>query len=108
MLEALCGARVKERSARANVLRTRRDILNEEINQTELTCASQEECAALRDRVNETIAEGSPAILNTLLQALIHEIRGEPVTPSSPSFACLWRATPWRTLRFAHRSDRWR
>ena len=35
----------------------------------------------LRDRVNETAAEGSPAMVKSLLQALIHEIRVDPIQP---------------------------
>lgn len=77
MPEAPCGERVRELADRANVLRARRDLLNEEIDQAELTCASSEELATLRDRVNEAVTEGSPAVVKSLLQALIHEIRVE-------------------------------
>ncbi len=73
----------------------------------DLTCASPEELAAPRDRVNEAIAEDSPDVIKSLLQVLFQEIRGIAATPYSPSFACLWRATPWRAMRFAHRPGRW-
>ena len=46
---------------------------------TLLRRAVREELATLRDRVNEAIAEGSPAVVKSLLQALIHEI-GEVFT----------------------------
>lgn len=91
----------------SDVLRARREELNEEMEQADITCASPEELATLRDRVNEAIAEGSPAVLKSLLQALIHKIQVDSATPSSPSFACPWLATRWRAMRFAHRPDRW-
>lgn len=50
MPEALCGERVKELATRATILRARREELNEEMEQTDITCASPEELAALRDR----------------------------------------------------------
>ena len=108
MPEALCGERVKELATRATTLRARREELNEEMEQVDITCASPEELATLRDWVTEAIAEGSPAVVKSLLQALIHEIRGIAATPFSPSFACRWRVTPWRAMRFAHRPGRWR
>jgi hypothetical protein len=75
MPEALCGERVKKLATRATVLRARREELNQEMEQADITCASPEELATLRDRVNGAIAGGSPAVVKSLLQALIHEIR---------------------------------
>ena len=86
MPEAPCGERVRELADRANVLRARRDLLNEEIDQAELTCASSEELATLRDRVNEAVTEGSPAVVKSLLQALTHEIRVESRHAIQPVF----------------------
>ena len=45
------------------------------MEQADITCASPEELSTLRDRVNKAIVEGSPAVVKTLLQAPIHEIR---------------------------------
>ena len=86
MPEALCGERVKELATRATVLRARREELNEEMDQADITCASPEELATLRDRVNEAIAEGSPAVVKSLLQALIHEIRVDSRNAIQPVF----------------------
>ena len=86
MPEALCGERVKELATRAAVLRARRDELNEEMQQADIICASPEELAALRDRVNEAIVEGSPAVVKSLLQALIHEIRVDSRNAIQPVF----------------------
>jgi hypothetical protein len=107
MPEALCGERVKELATRATNLRASHEKLNEEMEHADITCASPEELATLRDQANEAITEGSPAVVKSFLQALIHEIRGIAATPSSPSFACLWLVAPWRAMRFAHRPDRW-
>ena len=93
MPEALCGERVKELATRATVLRTRHEDLNAEMEQADITCASPEELATLRDRVNEAIAEGSPAVVKSLLQALIHEIRVDKPQrhPARLSCAFGWR-----------------
>jgi hypothetical protein len=50
MPEALCGERVKELATRATILRAHREALNEEMAQADITCASPEELATLRDR----------------------------------------------------------
>jgi hypothetical protein len=86
MPEALCGERVKKLATRVTVLRARREELNQEMEQAGITCASPEELATLRDRVNEAIAEGSPALVKSLLQALIHEIRVDSRHAIQPVF----------------------
>ena len=69
MPEALCGERVKKLAIRATVLRARHEELNQEMEQADITRASPEELATLRDRVNGAIAEGSPAVVKSPLQA---------------------------------------
>ena len=86
MPEALCGERVKELATRATVLRARREELNEEMQQADIICASPEELGTLRYRVNEAIAEGSPAVVKSPLQALIHEIRVDSRHAIQPVF----------------------
>ena len=56
------------------------------MDQADITCASPEELATLRDRVNEAVAEGSPAVVKSLLQALIHEIRVDSRHAIQPVF----------------------
>ena len=58
---------MKELATRATVLRARREELSEEMEQADITCASPEELSTLRDRVNEAIAEGLPAVGKSLL-----------------------------------------
>jgi hypothetical protein len=54
--------------------------------QADLTCASPDELAVMRDRVNEAVADGSPAVVKSLLQALIHEVRVENRHAIQPVF----------------------
>ncbi len=56
------------------------------MEQADITCASPEELAALLDRVNEAITEGSAAVIKSLLQALIHEIRVDSRNAIQPVF----------------------
>jgi len=86
MPEALCGERVKELATRATILRARHEELNEEMEQADIKCASPEELATIRDRVNEAISEDSPAVVKSLLQALIHEVRVDSRNVIQPIF----------------------
>ncbi|MGH3733493.1 MAG: recombinase family protein [Acidimicrobiales bacterium] len=107
MPEVLCGERVKELATRATVLRARSEELSEKIEQADITCASPEELSTLRDRVSEAIAGGSPALVKSLLQALIHEIRVDSRNAIQPVFRVPLAGDVMAAVRFAHRPRRW-
>ena len=75
MPEEVCGERVKTLAAQATALRARRQEVADQIEEVDLTCATPEQLAALREQINQAVADGSPATVKSLLQALIHEIR---------------------------------
>lgn len=86
MSEEICGERVKALSAQATSLRSRQVKLQDDIDDIDLTPVTQEQLTAVRDRVKDALADGSPALVKTLLQALIHEIRVESKDAIWPVF----------------------
>jgi len=81
-----CGKRVKALAAQASALRTRRQEVADQIDDVDLACATPEQLAALREQIKQALAEGSPATVKTLLQALIHEIRVDSRQAIHPVF----------------------
>jgi len=75
--EIECGSRVQALSEQAGALRRRRDEMDDEGDEIIVPPPSPTELAELDERLREAIAEGSPAVVKELLQALVHEIRVE-------------------------------
>ncbi|MDA8148487.1 MAG: recombinase zinc beta ribbon domain-containing protein [Actinomycetota bacterium] len=75
MPETLCGERVKALGAQATALRARREQLADVMEDADLIAPTPEELSALRERVAEAVAKGSPGQVKALFQALIHVIR---------------------------------
>jgi len=86
MPEAVCGERVKALAARASALRARRQDLADQMDEAELVAPTPGELAALRARVAEAVANGSPATVKSLLHALVHEIRVDSREAIHPVF----------------------
>jgi len=86
MPEAICGERVKALGSQSTALRARREVLSDEMDEADLTAPSVEELSALRDRVAEALASREPALVKSLLQALIHEIRVDSRQAIQPIF----------------------
>jgi site-specific DNA recombinase len=83
--EAACGSRVKALSERAAALRRRREELDDE-SDTVPRHPSPAELAEIGAQVRDAIADGSPAVVKELLQALVHEIRVESRHAIRPVF----------------------
>ncbi len=77
MPEEVCGERVKDLGANATALRVRMFELDPGATETELVAPTTAELGDLRQRVEEAVAGGSSALVKSLLQAVIHEIRVE-------------------------------
>ncbi len=86
MPEALCAERVRDLGTRSATLRARQVALEGECDQVSLHCATPEQLGALRDQVSAAVAKGSPAVVKTLLQALIHEVRVDSRKSMQPVF----------------------
>ena len=86
MPEEICGPRVKDLASQSTALRTRREVLADEMDDSDLAAPSPDELAALRHRVAEALASGDPAPVKALLQALIHEIRVDSRQAIHPIF----------------------
>jgi len=72
MPETVCGERVKTLAAQSSALRSRQEELADEMDNADLTAPTAEELSVIRQRVTEAVAEGSPASVKALLQALVH------------------------------------
>ncbi len=86
MPEAICGERVKDLGAKAAALRARCLEIDAELTEAELVAPTSVELSEIRQRVEESIAGGSSALVKVLLQALIHEIRVDSRQAIHPVF----------------------
>jgi site-specific DNA recombinase len=86
MPEEVCGERVKALGANATALRARMFDLDSGTTEAELVAPTTAELGDLRKRVEEAVADGSSALVKSLLQALIHEIRVDSRQAIHPIF----------------------
>jgi hypothetical protein len=86
MPEEVCGERVKALGANATALRARMFELDPGTTEAELVAPTTAELVDLRQRVEEAVAGGSSALVKSLLQALIHEIRVDSRQAIHPVF----------------------
>jgi site-specific DNA recombinase len=75
MPEEICGERVKDLGTRATALCARCLELDSGTTANEFVAPTSVELTELCQRVEEAVAGGSSALVKSLLQALIHEIR---------------------------------
>jgi hypothetical protein len=86
MPEEICGERVKDLGTRATALRARCLELDSDTTANEFVAPTSVELTELRQRVEEAVAGGSNALVKSLLQALIHEIRVDSREAIHPVF----------------------
>jgi site-specific DNA recombinase len=86
MPEEVCGERVKALGANATALRARMFDLDSGTTEAELVAPTTAELGDIRQRVEEAVAGGSSALVKSLLQALIHEIRVDSRLAIHPVF----------------------
>lgn len=86
MPEAICGKRVKDLGAQSTVLRARRQVLADEMDEADLTALSPEGLSALRDRVAQALASSDLAPVKSPLQMLIRKIRVDSRHANHPVF----------------------
>src|SRR5664280_1470443 len=83
MPEEICGERVKDLGTKATALRARMFELDAGIAEAELVAPTS---AELRQRVQQAVAGGSSALVKSLLQALIREVRVDSREAIHPVF----------------------
>jgi len=86
MPEEICGERVKDLGTRATALQARCFELDAEMTAADLVAPTSVELNELRLRVEEAVASGSSALVKSLLQALIQEIRVDSRQAIHPVF----------------------
>jgi Transposase DDE domain group 1 len=86
MPEEICGKRVKDLGTKATALQARMFELDAEIAAAERVAPTSAELSELRQRVEAAVAGGSNALVKSLLQALIHEVRVDSREAIHPVF----------------------
>ncbi len=86
MPEEICGERVKDLGTKVTALQARMFELDAEMTAAELVAPTSAELSGLRQRVEAAVAGGSSALVKSLLQALIHEIRVDSREAIHPVF----------------------
>ncbi len=86
MPESVCGKRLKALGTQADALRVRRQELADTTDAEAVVTPTEDDLTALRDLVADAVANGSPAAVKALLQALVHEIRVDSRHAIQPIF----------------------
>ncbi|MGO8872891.1 MAG: hypothetical protein ACLQPH_16095 [Acidimicrobiales bacterium] len=86
MPEAICGERVKDLGAKAAALRASCLEMDAELTKAELVAPTSVELSEIRQRLEESVAGGSSALVKVLLHAHIHEIRVDSRQAIHPVF----------------------
>jgi site-specific DNA recombinase len=86
MPEEIRGERVKDLGTKATAMRARMFELDAEMTTADLVAPTSAELNELRQRVEAAVAGGSSALVKSLLQALIHEIRVDSRKAIHPVF----------------------
>jgi hypothetical protein len=86
MSESICGKRLQALGAQADALRSRRQELTDATDADAVVTPTEDDLTALRDLVADAVANGSPAVVKALLQALVHEVRVDSRHAIQPIF----------------------
>ena len=116
MPEPVCSKRLKALGEQADALRSRRQELADATDVDTVVTPTEDDLTALRDRVADAVAKGSPTAVKVLLQALVHEIRVDSRHAIQPIFRLPTLGErseerlgePEGKARFAHRPAWWR
>jgi site-specific DNA recombinase len=84
--QSVCGPRVQALAEKAAQLRDRQRDLQDSLDPSGPTAPSEEDLAALRAGIREAIDSGVPAVVKSLLEVLVHEVRVESRTSIKPVF----------------------